>query len=36
MFTIGKTNLMLLTAAEWVGVAFLLSMFTISSLGQQF
>jgi len=29
-------NLMLLTAAEWVGVAFLLSMFTISSRGQLF
>ncbi len=30
------TNLTLLTAAEWVGVAFLLSMFTISSRGQLF
>jgi len=36
MFTMGITNLTLLTAAEWVGVAFLLSMFTISSHGQQF
>jgi len=36
MFTMGITNLMLLTAAEWVGVAFLLSMFTISSCGQPF
>ena len=36
MFTMGITNLTLLTAAEWVGIAFLLSMFTISSCGQQF
>ncbi len=36
MFTNGITNLTLLTAAEWVGVAFLLSMITISSWGQQF
>jgi len=31
MFSKGITNLTLLTAAEWVGVAFLLSMFTISA-----
>jgi len=31
MFSYGITNLTLLTAAEWVGVAFLLSMFTISA-----
>ena len=31
MFFSGITNLTLLTAAEWVGVAFLLSMFTISA-----
>jgi len=31
MFTKGITSLTLLTAAEWVGVAFLLSMITISS-----
>ena len=36
MFTEGITNLTLLTALEWVGVAFLLSMFTISSRGQLF
>jgi len=30
------TNLTLLTAAEWVGIAFLLSMFMISSRGQLF
>jgi len=36
MFTKGITNLTVLTAAEWVGVAFLLSMITISSRGQQF
>jgi len=30
------TNLTLLTAAEWVGVAFVLAMFTISSRGQLF
>jgi len=36
MFTEGITNLTLLTALEWVGVAFLLSMFTILSHGQLF
>ncbi len=36
MFLKGITTLTLLTAAEWVGVAFLLSMFTISSQGQLF
>ena len=36
MFLKGITNLTLLTAAEWVGVAFLLSMFTISAHGQLF
>jgi len=36
MFTKGITSLTLLTAAEWVGVAFLLSVFTISSHGQLF
>jgi len=36
MFTKGVTNLTLLTASEWVGIAFLLSMFTISSCGQLF
>ena len=36
MFTEGITNLTLLTALEWVGVAFLLSMFTILSRGQLF
>jgi len=36
MFSNGITNLTLLTAAEWVGVAFLLSMFTISAHGQLF
>ncbi len=36
MFSKGITNLTLLTASEWVGVAFLLSMVTISSRGQLF
>jgi len=36
MFSNGITNLTLLTAAEWVGVAFLLSMFTISAQGWLF
>jgi len=36
MFSKGITNLTLLTATEWVGVAFLLSMITISSRGQSF
>jgi len=36
MFTKGITNLTLLTALEWVGVAFLLSMITISSQGWHF
>jgi len=36
MFSNGITNLTLLTAAKWVGVTFLLSMFTISSQGQLF
>jgi len=36
MFTKGITSLTLLTAAEWVGVAFVLSMFIISSCGQLF
>jgi len=36
MFTTGITNSTLFTVAEWVTVAFLLSMFTISSHGQQF
>jgi len=35
-FTKGITNLTLLTASEWVGVAFLLSMITISSEGRLF
>jgi len=36
MFTKGITNLSLLTASEWVGVAFLFLMFTISSHGNFF
>jgi len=36
MFSKGITSLTLLTAAEWVGVAFLLSMLTILSHGQLF
>ena len=36
MFSKGITNLTLLTATEWVGVAFLLSLITISSRGQRF
>jgi len=36
MFSKGITTLTLLTAAEWAGDAFLLSMFTISSQGQLF
>jgi len=36
MFSKGITNLTLLTATEWVGVTFLLSMITISSRGQSF
>jgi len=36
MFTKSVTNLTLLMAAEWVGVAFLLAVITISSWGQLF
>jgi len=36
MFSKGITDLTLLMASEWVGVAFLLSMVTISSRGQLF
>ncbi len=36
MFSKGITNLTLLTASEWVGVAFVLAMFMASSHGQQF
>ncbi len=36
MFIKVITNLTLLMASEWDGVAFLLSMITISSQGQQF
>ena len=36
MFSKGITNFTLLTAAESVGIAFLLSMFTIPSCGQLF
>jgi len=36
MFSKGITNLTLLTASEWVGVAFLLAMITISSQGKNF
>jgi len=36
MFSKGITNLTLLTASEWVGVAFLLAMITLSSQGRNF
>jgi len=36
MFSKGIINLTLLTAAEWVGVAFLLAMSMISSQGQPY